>query len=214
MALMVAVMGWLAGCSAGSSDNSALALHLKNDESALLQKSWSETPIPFYISNNVPERLVAPILDSFARWEDAAGRSLFVYLGRTEITEAAFEGKNVVVWHDGHSPQGHLGDTYIRYTNDTRAILEADIVIHESPDLYEDLQCAHGEAFCRVAVNKFDMGTVMTHEIGHVLGYVHTEEEHAIMNPQFGMNDVIHGIDEEVISELLDVYAPALVAQR
>ena len=179
---------------------------------ASLTKSWAHAPIAFYISNNIPDRLVQPILDSFSDWEESAGQSLFNYQGRIDSATPTADGRNVVYWNPERNPDGLLGVTTTRIHNN-HEIIEGDITFFGNPDLYDALHCEGSVSNCRVRVGKFDVTTLALHEIGHLLGFEHAHEEGGVMNPDFGMNDVVHNLDNEMIAQVQEAY-PAQVAQR
>jgi hypothetical protein len=216
----LSLAGLAVGCGAENSGTVEVRTKQEGGGSALIARSWSATPIAFYISSTVPDEFVQPILDSFSVWEEAAGKSLFVYMGRSDSTIQRngdgswenFDGKNIVYWDDQPSVHGYLGETFYS-VNGNRQMNEADIVLYGDPADYAALDCKEG-ASCHSHANKFDVTTTSLHEIGHFLGLDHTTDEGSIMNPDFGENDVIHDIDASLTAEIQLAYNPTNVASN
>ncbi len=181
--------------------------------SSLLVKNWDETPIPFYISQTVPERFVQPILKSFATWEEEAGKKLFNYKGRSNSMHQDFDGENVVYWDTEKNENGFLGVTHTSQMNKTH-LIEADIVFHGDPNSYGELSCENHATLCHDQKGQYDITTTALHEIGHLLGFAHTNADGNIMNPNFGMNSVVHNFSDDLIADLKSAYSPDFVASR
>ena len=180
---------------------------------AALSKSWDKTPIPFYMSSTVPEELVQAILDSFSLWEVAAGKTLFEYQGRIHSEAHDFDGVNVVYWDNEEDPDGNLGVTHAMWSSKHR-MMEADIVFHGDPSSFEALGCGKFKGTCKIRKGKYDITTTALHEIGHFMGFEHTSTAGAIMNPNFGMNDVKQDFDTDLVTSLKETYNPSVVASR
>lgn len=194
------------GCQKHSSQYlTALEKNVLVDRSATLTKAWSQIPVPFYISNNVPEEFVQPILDSFSDWEEVIGTSLFDYRGRTDSDHYEVDRLNVIYWDNERNENGYLGVTHVQFRGG-REIVEGDIVFHGDPSRFGISECQDGKKVCRVRTRRFDIRTVALHEIGHFLGLGHRDDEESIMNPAFGMDDVYHDLDSNLVTELQSVY--------
>ncbi|QQR80131.1 MAG: matrixin family metalloprotease [Deltaproteobacteria bacterium] len=198
------VLGSLVGCGQSSIENHAVEIHVQNNTQAVLQKSWvGQEAVPYYISNNVPDEFVPVIQEAFQDWEEAVGRSLVEYRGRTDA-EKEWDGKNVISWNREGDTQGHLGMTYRKFSGNT--IIESDIEIFRDPATYAVLNCPAGESNCRVREGRYDIKTNLLHEMGHFFGLEHTTIAGSIMNPNYGMNTVVHTLDTDLVAELQDVY--------
>lgn len=212
---LIVMMGWLVmGCSTstGSSESGGQEKQTPGGTQGLLARDWEETPIPFFVSRNVPSDLVQPILDSFTMWEQQAGKKLFDYQGLADSTQHDFDGQNIVYWESSRHPKGYLGETYFMTMGKTDMV-EADIVFFGDPKNFAALGC-QSSAKCMSSVGKYDVTTTALHEIGHLLGFDHTTAEGAIMNPNFGLNSIVHEFDQSLISELQGLYNPATVAAK
>ncbi len=194
----------LIGCGTSTIENRAVDLHVQNNTRAVLQKSWvGHDPIPYYISNNVPEEFVPVIQEAFQDWEEAVGRSLVDYQGRTDATKS-WDDRNVISWNREGDEEGHLGMTYRKFSGST--ILEADIEIFRDPASYAILTCPNGASNCRVRSGHYDIKTNLLHEMGHFFGLEHTSAVGSIMNQHYGINTVVHNLDSDLVAELQDVY--------
>lgn len=217
VALMVVLLG-MTSCQTKTGSSNLNANADLNDTTgggvqALLTKEWDETPIPFFISDTVPQEFEQPILDSFAQWEKIAGKKLFDYQGKLASSVHEFDGQNVVYWDTHPNPKGYLGETYYM-TVGKHQMIEADIVFFGDPKKYAPLTCEADKTRCLSDANRFDITTTALHEIGHVLGFEHTTIAGALMNPDFGLNAVIHDFDSGLVSELQGLYNPPSIASK
>ncbi len=212
LGLSLAACQTQSGSSNTPSPNSNISV-AEGGTSNLLAKSWQDTPVPFFISKNVPDRLVAPILDSFSRWEQAAGKKMFDYQGRADSTQHSYDGQNVVYWDKNPNPKGFLGETFFM-TLGKDDLMEADIVFFGNPEQYSALECPSGASHCTSNAGKYDVTTTALHEIGHFLGFEHSHAAGDIMNPDFGMDSVIHNLDANLVAQLQGLYNPTTMASK
>jgi hypothetical protein len=144
-------------------------------------------PVPYWINEKGLASLAnrsefAAIQDSFRTWQNVGSANVsFVYRGATGIASAGRDGFNVVSFADTSTPLGTstIAATLSFFRRETgtdgvsRLIIdEADIVF--SPSL---------EFSTSAEVNKFDIQSVLTHEIGHFLGLDHSGLISSVMVP-------------------------------
>ena len=203
--ILFAALAFCTACAAQTSSVHSDEIKQELETSPLINKSWGSTEVPFFISNTVPEKHVATILNNFAKWEEKAGAKLFSYQGRDESKSQKFDGKNVVYWDDKEHPEKYLGETHLKFINNVD-IIESDIVFFGDPDSFADLNCADEVEICNTRENKFDLNTTALHEIGHFLGFNHSSRNKTIMNPAFSMNDVYQHFDSDLVFSLKQLY--------
>lgn len=217
----LAIIGWglmgiialgEVGCSdIPSSPIQPRVIQAKLASNTVLKKGWTDLPIPIFISATVPEGFKAESLRAMDMWNEAAGVQLFDYQGITETASATDDGMNAIYWDRRPSPEGYFGETHKLWVNGD-VLVEADVVFYGDPADFEALSCEDGGDACTVTAGKKDITTTALHELGHVLGFVHTAEGDRLMNPDFTYGDVFHRFDDTLLSELTSVYGPALLA--
>lgn len=200
----------LTGCKsveAGHSSDISSTL----SKNAVLKRGWKELPIEMHISESVPERLRPAIRSAMEMWNAEAGFTVFHYAGVTDDMEADFDEVNAIYWDTEPHPDGHFGKAETMFIYDD-LIVEGDVTFYGDPDDFDALSCYDAEESCRVAVYKKDIVTTALHELGHILGFGHTDEIGYIMNPDFSRGDVHQKFDDVLLSELRDVYEPIMLA--
>ncbi len=116
-----------------------------------------------------PATTEAAIMDSFAAWENVTGASLFTIYTSGGRPGPAADGNNTVGWVK-IVPRSVLAATWIWTENGV--VTDVDIfynLFHKWANL----------SVCD-EVGRFDVGNVGTHEVGHVIGLAHLEDEFAM----------------------------------
>jgi hypothetical protein len=87
---------------------------------------------------------------------------------------------NVLLYYDRDWPNeiGQLALTSVRFKIDTGEIIDADMQINSAEDI-----SLTGED------GSFDLDSIITHEIGHVLGLAHSTDPEATMRPRYPEGD-------------------------
>ena len=151
---------------------------------------WLSMPVPFWINDRGSPQILngsdfEAILASFRTWENVPSAGIrFDYRGTTPAATVGRDGMNIVSFTDNSTPLGSstIAATFSYYRVQGSEILsdESDIVF--SPSLQYSTS---GEA------GKFDIQSVLTHEIGHLLGLDHSGLLSSVMVP-FGATGQIH----------------------
>jgi hypothetical protein len=144
---------------------------------------WSNIPVPFWINENGYPPITngsdfEAVLASFRTWQAVASANVQVdYRGTTSAHNAAYDGINMISFTDTSTP---LGSSVIAMTlsyfktqpNGQVSFDESDIIFSPAFSF-----STSGDA------DKFDIQSVLTHEIGHFLGLDHAAMVSSVMVP-------------------------------
>jgi hypothetical protein len=169
-------------------------------------------------SINIPfvevERVVQ---DSFVAWSDLqcpTGTASLAFSRLADVTcnKAEFNpdsaNANVVVFHDYKwSYTGEfntLAKTTVTYDNGTGEIFDADIELNHA---FNEFTTGDGYVV-------YDLQSVLTHEIGHLIGLDHASDLAATMTPGYQQGTIdLRTIEADDIAGVCAVYPPERVAQ-
>ncbi len=151
---------------------------------------WSESAIPYSVSEagspqipNGSEFLA--VQGAFDAWEGVEGANVdFEFQGMTSIRTAGRDGTNLVTFVDDTGLGALLGSStlaatfsFFRRSGSELLFDESDIAFNPSHSL-----TTSGEA------GRFDIQSVLTHEVGHMLGLDHSGLVSSVMAP-FAIQD-------------------------
>jgi Matrixin/IPT/TIG domain len=145
--------------------------------------SWASMPVSFWINQSGCPQIpngseFQAVQSAFQTWQNVSTASVsFQYNGTTTIPTVGEDGLNVVTFVDGSVPLGSetIAATFSFFNVDgtgTLVIKEADIAFSTSVNF-----STSGEP------GKYDIQSVATHEIGHLLGLDHSALLSSVMSP-------------------------------
>lgn len=147
--------------------------------------SWKgELPIRISIHESVPSEFYPSVEEALKAWEIAAGRPLFevVAWGVRGPTQPRQDGQNIIYWMDEweEGRDQEQGRTSVYWLGDQ--IREADIRINA-----RDFQF-----YVSIPQRARDvhMGSLLIHELGHVLGLKHEDKSDSVMSTYLASNTV------------------------
>jgi len=111
---------------------------------------------------------------------------------------------NAVVFRDGgawdHDNElgNTLGFTTVSFNVATGEIYGADI----------ELNNTDGQLGVPTARGDYDLQSVITHELGHLLGIGHTQDETALMYPSLPTQELRHDLGDDDRAAICEVYSP------
>ena len=151
---------------------------------------WSESAIPYFVSDagspqipNGSEFLA--VQAAFDAWEEVEGANVdFEFQGTTSIRTAGRDGTNLVTFVDDTGLGALLGSTTLAATFSFFSRSGSELLFDESDIAFNPSHSltTSGEA------GRFDIQSVLTHEVGHMLGLDHSGLISSVMAP-FAIQD-------------------------
>jgi hypothetical protein len=132
---------------------------------------WSSMPIRYFVTNRAANGASAAQLQgaaaaSFASWSQVPTASLSAsFAGFTSAEPVRDDGATVIGFQQHDELERTLGVTTFTLDRTTGALVEADIFLNSA---FAWSVAPGGES------NKFDVQSILTHEIGHLLGLGHS----------------------------------------
>ena len=158
---------------------------------------WTSRCITMLVNRNasakVPLETAQSILSgAFSKWSgvtcDACGAAGSPSLVGTEggVTDCGFgrvtsgTNTNVMIFYDKDWPNdpGQLALTTVSFKIDTGEIVDADLQVNTTQDISTT-----------GAADAYDFESIVTHEVGHVLGLAHSGDPNATMRPSYEPGD-------------------------
>ncbi len=95
--------------------------------------------------------------------------------------------------------ENNLAFTLVTFDTDTGQIFDADIVVNTATNLFSTTDTNV----------QYDLESVLTHEVGHVLGIAHSDDPNATMCPQYTKGDISpRALSQDDIQAVCDAYPP------
>jgi hypothetical protein len=165
------------GPFSGSDSRHAARLIVVGCCAAALLIDCGNGDIPYYLNRAASEASARAVERGFSAWEEA-GAGPFRYAGRN-AAGIQRDGKNTVSflleWPE-EIPFGHVAYTAVWYGRSGR-IVEADIICN--------MRLVNFTTYETMAPDSCFVEEVVAHEIGHLLGYEHSDDPHSVMYPLF-----------------------------
>ncbi len=145
---------------------------------ALTGFRWQSFPIEYYIDSSVPDEFVEDVILSINAWENITEVNLFKKVQTTSADLVIKFGTTEAVYVLG------VTSIWIDELNLDSDIIERSEIIMSNIADFQDL-----EITCELLPidhpGPYDFQAVMVHELGHVLGLDHTEDEFATMHTYY-----------------------------
>lgn len=144
---------------------------------------WTSMPIRYFVTNRSAQGVTAnqfqaALTASFASWSAVPTASVSAtFAGFTNADPARDDGATVVGFEMHDELERTLGVTSFTLDKTSGALVEADIFLNS---FFDWSVAASGEA------NKFDVQSILTHEVGHLLGLGHSLLGETEIRPQGG----------------------------
>ncbi len=176
------------------------------DSDPLVSNAWTQRCLRFWINDDSDFLLTrenrAVVLASFERWSNQACTDLqFQFEGLTsqgaEFDQDSGNNQNVVMFAETADQAAGLFDegdnllaiTLVRFSRTTGEIFDADIVINGTlvvdqmqAELEAEFDIVEDSTAClQRPVLVFDLENTLVHEVGHLLGFAHTNNLSATM---------------------------------
>jgi hypothetical protein len=144
-------------------------------------------PVPYWIIEKGLPQIAngsefAAVHASFQTWEDVATADVrFEYRGTTAASGVGRDGLNVVSFADAATPLGSstIAATFSFFRSEIGSNNVISLVVDEADILFNPLL----EFSTSAEENKFDIQSVLTHEVGHLLGLDHSALVSSVMAP-------------------------------
>ena len=131
---------------------------------------WASMPVKYFVTNRpvknvTPSQLQSALAQSFASWTGLVSTASSAFAGFTNAEPVREDGATVIGFQEHPELDRTLGVTSFTVDKTTGAVVEADIFLNS---LFDWSTAAGGES------NKYDVQSILTHEVGHLLGLGHS----------------------------------------
>ncbi|TPW15698.1 MAG: M36 family peptidase, partial [bacterium] len=144
------------------------------ESATLLQTKWAGSAVSFRYNPNHGSNITGSntdvqnaVLNAFAHWQEVSNTSLTITNAGTTAatTRNSSDHVNSVLFQDPASLGGALAITFTSFNPTNGNFADADIVFDMSLQFSADI----------LTSGRFDLESVLTHEVGHLLGLDHTD---------------------------------------
>ncbi|MEE9417624.1 MAG: matrixin family metalloprotease, partial [Acidimicrobiales bacterium] len=143
-----------------------------------------------------PGQAHAAIQAAFTVWSSPAELGFeWAEQRKVDIAIAAADGVNVVFWDEATEGEKYLARAYV-WRNVKGEVTDFDI----------RLNSAYSWSSSSSNSGSYDLGSVMLHEVGHVLGLSHVADERAVMYPRLAAGEAQRSLSPGDLDRLYDLY--------
>ena len=150
-----------------------------------VQTRWTSMPIRYFVTNRGTNGVTAAefqtaVAASFSTWSQVPTASLSAsFAGFTNAEPVRDDGATVIGLQPHEELERTLGVTAFTLDRTTGTLVEADIYLNTSSAFAWSV-AANGEA------NRFDVQSIVTHEVGHLIGLGHSLLGETVLRPEGG----------------------------
>lgn len=154
-----------------------------NINGANILTRWTSMPIRYFVTNRAAAGVSAAQLQSaaaasFASWSQVPNGTMSAsFAGFTNAEPVRDDGATVIGFQNHEELDRTLGVTSFTIDRTTGALVEADIFLN---GFFAWSVAASGES------NKFDTQSILTHEVGHLIGLGHSLLGETVLRPEGG----------------------------
>ncbi len=172
-----------------------------------IELRWTDTPITYYINANGAPQIpngseFLAVHAAFDAWENVPSAAVdFDFGGTTPLRSVGRDGLNVITFADDSGLLGSqtLAATFSFINHSNGVLEESDIAFNPNHDF-----STSGEE------DKFDIQSVVTHEVGHMLGLDHSGVVSSVMGPFAAVTQVFQRVLQyDDIAGVSEIYPQA-----
>jgi Matrixin len=156
--------------------------------------SWKgSVPVNFWIHESVPEAMRPSLERAFKTWQNQLGKPIFAFVGILKgPNQDGQDGKNVLYWRTAWDDKQNKEQARTNAYYTQNRIEEADIVVNAKNFSYFD-----GDTQIQNTSYRVHFPSLLTHELGHVLGLKHDDSGASAIMP----SELMSGVERIQLSE-------------
>ncbi len=159
--------------------------------------AWTDArlPVKLYIHNSVPRKHHEDLKKAVEFWNNKSNQELFeiVSFFTDGNSSPKRDGYNMISWKDTWESENSTEQARTQLNWSKTSLYEADIVVN---DHNFDYATFDEELKGKIV----DFTSLMIHELGHVLGLAHNEDQSSVMNTKLA-----YGEDRQETENIVDV---------